>query len=154
MEHEGDRDERGIWAAEDVPIRPRTGMFWMDDDMKRLGKVWEVVAYDQDTTHLLEWRTEGEVVEGATMRLGPGEGSQALGAGVMDRREWSGILERRDWGNKDGYLVETTRDRHKMDGSNVCEVNAIRQRVVQTVWPSCRREELCNPQWEQTMIYT
>ena len=85
------------------------------------------------------------------MELGPGEDSQALGAGVLARREWSGIFPTSAWGNEDGYVLETTGDRHRIDGSNTCEVSAIRRRRVKTVWTD---EDEERAQWDLAKIYT
>jgi hypothetical protein len=56
MDHEGRRDEHGVWAAEDGPIRPHTGMFWMDEAMRQGGEACEVISVDRSVTHLIVWR--------------------------------------------------------------------------------------------------
>ena len=153
MEHEGAHDQNGIAAASDAALRPRAGLFWMTEEMRNDGMVIEIVASSEMTSHLLSWRSEGPVVEGARLKLGPGAGSQALGAGVRNDGTWSMICGSGDWANDYGFLVETSPDKHLQSGGNECEVISIKQRYLQTVWTALEDEVTC-PRWSNATIYT
>ena len=129
-------------------------MFWMNNGMQREGEVWEVVAVDRHWAHLLEWRSEGPVIPGTVLRLGPGEDSQAIGAGVRSGGEWSLACPLREWTMEEGYLVETTGDTHHEDGSNTCRVHALRERWIQAAWPREDVPALANPEWVDAEIFT
>jgi hypothetical protein len=129
-------------------------MFWMTEEMKVMGEVWEVVAVDRHQAHFLVWRSEGEVQPGSVLQLGPGEDAQAIGAGVRNEGIWSTVCSVQDWTNGEGYLVETTGDCHLQDGSNTCRVQVIKERWVQANWRQEEDSRLVNPEWRDAEIYT